>query len=70
VRATLTRLGLADDEPLVRLAFAAIDGLSIQQLIYCEPARTEEALARLREILASLPPSRVAHDGEDGGRAG
>jgi len=34
VRTTLTRLGLADDEPLARLAFAAIDGLSIQQLIY------------------------------------
>ena len=55
VRATLTRLGLADDEPLAQLAFAAIDGLSIQQLIYRDPARTEEALERLREILASIP---------------
>ena len=55
VRATLGRLGLADDEPLARLAFAAIDGLSIQQLIYRDPERTAEALARLREILASIP---------------
>ena len=57
VRATLTRLGLADDEPLARLVFAAIDGLSIQQLIYREPARTAEALSRMREILASIPRS-------------
>ena len=60
VRATLDRLGLADDDPLARLAFAAIDGLSMQQLIYREPARTEEALERLREILASLPAAPAA----------
>jgi TetR/AcrR family transcriptional regulator, regulator of biofilm formation and stress response len=70
VRSTLTRLGLADDEPLARLAFAAIDGLSIQQLIYREPARTEEALARLREILASLPAAPATLDAKDGGNAG
>jgi hypothetical protein len=65
VRATLTRLGLADDEPLARLAFAAIDGLSMQQLIYHEPARTEEALERLREILTSIPrvPAPPASEG-------
>ena len=54
VRGTLTRLGIADDEPLARLAFAAIDGLSLQQLIYRDPAATEAALARLRTILADL----------------
>ena len=58
VRATLGRLGLADDEPLARLAFAAIDGLSIQQLIYRDPERTTEALARLRELLASIPTQK------------
>ena len=62
VRGTLARLGLADDEPLARLAFAAIDGLSMQQLIYHDPARTAEALARLREILAAIP--RTAPDEE------
>ena len=69
VRATLTRLGLADDEPLARLVFAAIDGLSIQQLIYREPARTAGALERLREILPSI--ARIpASAGEEGHRAG
>ena len=67
VRATLTRLGLADDEPLARLAFAAIDGLSMQQLIYHEPARTEEALERLREILASIPRPVTTEDGPGAG---
>ena len=63
VRATLTRLGLADDEPLARLVFAAIDGLSIQQLIYRQPARTEEALSRMREILARIPRARRSRAG-------
>ena len=63
MRATLGRLGLADDEPLARLAFAAIDGLSMQQLHLPRPARApSEALERLREILASIPP---APDQED-----
>ena len=67
VRATLTRLGLADDEPLARLAFAAIDGLSMQQLIYHEPSRTEEALERLREILASIPRPVTTEGGPGAG---
>ena len=67
VRATLTRLGLADDEPLARLAFAAIDGLSMQQLIYHEPARTEVALDRLREILASIPRPVTTEEGPGAG---
>jgi AcrR family transcriptional regulator len=66
VRGTLARLGLADDEPLARLAFAAIDGLSMQQLIYRDPARTAEALARLREILAALPRTAPDEDGPRG----
>ena len=49
--------------------FAAIDGLSIQQLIYREPARTEDALERLREILPGIARSREP-DGEEGDRAG
>jgi AcrR family transcriptional regulator len=55
IRGTLGRLGLADDAPLARLVWAAIDGLSIQQLLYRDPDATAEALARLREILAGLP---------------
>jgi AcrR family transcriptional regulator len=57
VRATLGRLGLADDAPLARLTWAAIDGLSVQQLLYRDPAATAEALDRLREILAGLAPN-------------
>jgi AcrR family transcriptional regulator len=55
VGATLERLGLASDAPLARLTWAAIDGLSLQQLLYRDPAATAEALDRLREILAGLP---------------
>jgi TetR/AcrR family transcriptional regulator, regulator of biofilm formation and stress response len=66
VRATLGRLGLADDEPLARLAFAAIDGLSMQQLIFRDRARTEEALGRLRELLASIPTASEQEDDRAG----
>jgi TetR/AcrR family transcriptional regulator, regulator of biofilm formation and stress response len=59
VRATLGRLGLADDAPLARLTWAAIDGLSVQQLLYRDPTARAEALDRLREILADLPSSDV-----------
>jgi TetR/AcrR family transcriptional regulator, regulator of biofilm formation and stress response len=51
VRQTLVRLGLADDEALARLVFAAADGLALQQLLYGDPVRTGEALARLRGLL-------------------
>jgi AcrR family transcriptional regulator len=54
IAATLARLGLAHDAPLARLTWAAIDGLSIQQLLYRDPEATREALERLREILADL----------------
>ena len=69
VRATLSRLALADDEPLARLVFAAIDGLSMQQLIYREPARTAQALARLRELLVSIPRSPAEPAGNERRRA-
>jgi TetR/AcrR family transcriptional regulator, regulator of biofilm formation and stress response len=59
VRATLERLGLASDAPLARLTWAAIDGLSLQQLLYRDPEATAEALDRLREILAGLPYADV-----------
>jgi AcrR family transcriptional regulator len=62
VRQTLVRLGLDDGEALARLVFAAVDGLSLQQLMYGEPIRTEEALARLRDLLetARRPPRLAA----------
>lgn len=51
VRTTLERLGLGGDEALARLVFAALDGLVLQQLVYGDAARTEEALDRLRALL-------------------
>ena len=41
-----------EGEAIARLVFAALDGLTLQQLLYEEPARTEETLAALRQMLA------------------
>ena len=51
------RIGLADDEPLVRLVFAALDGLVIQLLVFGRVDEADAAIARLHELLADrLPP--------------
>jgi AcrR family transcriptional regulator len=56
-RRELARIGLADDEPLVRLVFAALDGLVIQMLVYGRVEEADAAIARLHELLADrLPP--------------
>jgi TetR/AcrR family transcriptional regulator, regulator of biofilm formation and stress response len=56
-RRELDRIGLADDEPLVRLVFAALDGLVIQMLVYGRVDEADAAIARLHELLADrLPP--------------
>jgi AcrR family transcriptional regulator len=39
---------------LVRLVYAACDGLAFQQLLYGRPANSEEALAALERVLAPL----------------
>jgi AcrR family transcriptional regulator len=54
VRRTLHRLGLANDGPLVDVVFAAIDGITLQQHVYRDPARAAEAIARLRAMIAAL----------------
>jgi AcrR family transcriptional regulator len=51
-RRELARIGLADDEPLVRLVFAALDGLVIQMLVYGRVDEADAAIARLHELLA------------------
>ena len=38
--------------PIARLVFAALDGLTLQQLLYDEPRRTEETISALRQMLA------------------
>ena len=56
-RRELARIGLADDEPLLRLVFAALDGLVIQMLVYGRVDEADAAIARLHELLADrLPP--------------
>ena len=55
----LERAGFgARSSELGRLAFAAIDGLVLQQLILGEPQRLEEGLALLRSVLADLKDSK------------
>jgi len=55
-RRELARIGLADDEPLVRLVFAALDGLVIQLLVYGRVDEADAAIARLHELLADRRP--------------
>lgn len=58
VAGVLAAHGVAVDPVLARLVFAAVDGLVLQQLIYDDPARTEECLARLRALLGEAPRAR------------
>lgn len=51
----LAAIGIDDPSPaLVRLVFAALDGLTLQQLIFDSPADTEAAVAELQELLRGL----------------
>jgi AcrR family transcriptional regulator len=51
----LAAIGIADPSPaLVRLVFAALDGLTLQQLIFGRPADTEAAVAELQAVLRGL----------------
>jgi AcrR family transcriptional regulator len=51
----LDRLGIHDSSgALARLVFAAIDGLTLQQLLDDDGAATELAVRKLQELLASL----------------
>lgn len=54
---SLRRLGI-DNPALARLVFAALDGLTLQQLLYDDPRRTREAIRALHEILRLLVPAR------------
>ncbi len=56
----LRSFGIKADAALVRLIFAAVDGLTLQQLVYGRPQDTDAALKALRRILAGLakPASR------------
>ncbi len=51
-----------EDEALSRLVFAALDGLTLQQLLYGDESRTADAIDALRRLLA-----RLAEAGENAG---
>lgn len=53
VARSLEEAGVGGDRVLARLAFAALDGLVLQQLIFDDPDATEQAVARLRHLLAA-----------------
>lgn len=51
--AELKLLGFGDDAPLANLVFAALDGLVFQQVALGDARVTEDALARLRDLLSA-----------------
>jgi TetR/AcrR family transcriptional regulator, regulator of biofilm formation and stress response len=59
-REALAKLGIDGDEVTARLVFAAIDGLTLQQLIFEEPEQTREAVALLQRLLALLAADGAA----------
>jgi AcrR family transcriptional regulator len=50
----LEHAGIRRSPAFTRLIFAALDGLSLQQLLYSDPAATDEALHELHELLAEF----------------
>jgi TetR/AcrR family transcriptional regulator, regulator of biofilm formation and stress response len=51
-----------EGEAIARLVFAALDGLTLQQLLYDDPRRTEETLSALREMLAAFAARHTGID--------
>jgi AcrR family transcriptional regulator len=56
VRQSLERFGLGGDPALARVVFAALDGLNLQQLMFGDERRSQEALAMLRRLLGAYRP--------------
>lgn len=50
----LAAAGISQDDALVHLVFAAVDGLVFQQVCLDDPAATRAAIERLRELLRPL----------------
>lgn len=50
----LNALDVPADETLATLVFAAVDGLSLQQLIFDDRRRTDQAMRRLQDLLGCL----------------
>ena len=54
----LREFGIDDDPYLARVIFAALDGLTLQQLIFEDEGETEKAIVRLREIIAAVAAAK------------
>lgn len=50
---SLEAVGIRADDTFTRLVFAALDGLSFQQLVYGRNAKTDACVAELRALLAA-----------------
>ena len=57
VEDALREFGVEDDPALARVAFAALDGLTLQQFVFRDEAQTEASIARLRELIAAVAAS-------------
>ncbi|MHB1536979.1 MAG: TetR/AcrR family transcriptional regulator [Solirubrobacteraceae bacterium] len=53
-RNALASFGLEPHDALVRLVFAALDGITLQQLIYDRPQDTEASIAALRKLISGF----------------
>lgn len=51
VERALKRIGIQDGRALARLIFAVLDGITIQQLIFADPAQTDELIELLHDFL-------------------
>jgi TetR/AcrR family transcriptional regulator, regulator of biofilm formation and stress response len=61
LREEFAHSGIGPDESLVHLVFAALDGLVFQQVCSVNSTTTEDALARLREIIMLLKERSEHH---------
>jgi AcrR family transcriptional regulator len=67
VKHALSSLRIDASDALARLIFAALDGLTLQQLIYGRPEHTEESLEALHQLMKGLPklPASPAAPGSE-----
>lgn len=51
VERALQNMGLQNEKMLARLIFAALDGITIQQLIFADPGQTDQLIELLHDLL-------------------
>jgi TetR/AcrR family transcriptional regulator, regulator of biofilm formation and stress response len=58
VEAALREFGIEDDPYLAKVIFAALDGLTLQHFIFRDEEETEQAIARLRQLIAAVAATK------------